>query len=282
MMRVSITVAVLAACAALASAEARADEATADATSARPSARAEAAQAGDAQALFAAANRRYFEGDWAGAVESYAAIVERFEVEDPVLYHNLGNACFRSGAYGSAILYYRRAQKLEPDAPLSEALARNLDAARRTLQARYRASSDATLVYGDPTGVVYQVTHLVGETALALTFGLLWLGLCALLVLRRLRTEARWPGRTAVPVGVLVAIAGALLWGRIATDADQRVGVVVSSEAMLRDGKHEVAQGKSLPEGLEVRILDGDSGWTQVELAGGRRGWVESKDVKQI
>jgi len=237
---------------------------------------------GDAQTLFADANKRYFAGDWTGAAQAYAAIVERFEVEDAALYHNLGNACFRSGAYGSAILYYKRAQKLEPEGALAEAIDRNLDASRRTLQARYRSSTNTSMVYADPSGVVYQVTHLAGETTLAVTFALLWFGLFGLLMLRRLRPNARWPGRVAVPVGLLVAVSGALVWGRIATDAAQRVGVVVAAEAMLRDGKHEIAQGKSLAEGLEVRILDGDNAWTQVELADGQRGWVESKSIKQI
>lgn len=238
--------------------------------------------AADAQGLFEAANKRYFAGDWTGATEAYAAIVDRFQVEDPVLYHNLGNACFRSGAYGLAILYYRRAQKLEPEATLAESLDRNLDAARRTLQARYRTSSNTSMVYADPSGVIYQVTHLMGETPTALVFAVLWCGFFGLMILRRLRPHARWPGRVAVPVGLLVVVGAALVWGRIATDADQRVGVVVASEAMLRDGRHEVAQGKSLAEGLEVRILDGDLAWTQVELADGQRGWVDSKSVKQI
>lgn len=244
--------------------------------------RAAEAAASSADALFAEANRRYFAGDWTGAAEAYADIASRLQIEDPVVYHNLGNACFRSGAYGQAILYYRRAQNLTTEGPLADALERNLDAARRTLQARYRATSEATLIYADPTGIVYQITHLASEDALALGVGALWFALFGLLTLRRLRPGARWPGRVAVPVGVLVALAGALLWGRLASDADQRVGVVISAEAMLRDGKHEIAQGKALPEGLEVRILDGDADWTRVELAGGRRGWVQSKDVKQI
>jgi len=158
-----------------------------------------AAPAGDAQGLFAEANQKYFDGDWSGATTLYASIIERFEVEDAALYHNLGNACFRSGAYGSAILYYERALRLEPGGKVKEALEQNLDAARRTLQARYRASSDATLVYGDPSGVLYQVTHLAGETALALTLGALWLGFLALLALRRLRATARWPATSASP-----------------------------------------------------------------------------------
>jgi len=283
--RTSNIVAILVAAALGGSSSGRAEPVTADPSGAPVVASGTSAGtvvAGDEQTLFADANKRYFAGDWTGAAQAYAAIVERFEVEDAALYHNLGNACFRSGAYGSAILYYKRAQKLEPDTRLAEALERNLDAARRTLQARYRSSANTSMVYADPSGVVYQVTHLVGETALALTFAVLWCALFGLLMLRRLRPGVRWPGRVAVPVGLLVAVVGVLVWGRIASDANQRVGVVVSAEAMLRDGKHEVAQGKSLAEGLEVRILDGDSAWTQVELADGQRGWVASKSVKQI
>lgn len=236
----------------------------------------------DAQALFQAANKLYFAGDWEGAVAAYAAIVERFEVEDPALYHNLGNACFRSGAYGSAILYYERARRLEPDAKLAEALDRNLDAARRTLQARYRSLSSTTLVYADPSGIAYRVTHLVGGDALAIGFAVLWAAVFGLLILRRVRPAARWPGRLVVPIGLLAALAGVLVWGRLATDADQRIGVVVSPNAMLRDGKHEVAHGRELPEGIEVKILDGDEAWAQVELGDGNRGWVSAKDLKQI
>ncbi len=166
MKRTSNIVAILVAAALGGSSSGRAEPVTADPSGAPVVASGTSAGtvvAGDEQTLFAAANKRYFAGDWTGATQAYAAIVERFEVEDAALYHNLGNACFRSGAYGLAILYYRRAQKLEPDTRLAEALERNLDAARRTLQARYRTSSNTSMVYADPSGVIYQVTHLVGR-----------------------------------------------------------------------------------------------------------------------
>ncbi|MCC6622278.1 MAG: tetratricopeptide repeat protein [Deltaproteobacteria bacterium] len=241
----------------------------------------------DPQVLFAAANARYFAGDYNEAVRLYADIVTRFRTEDAALYHNLGNAYFRSGAYGSAILYYQRALRLEPPEQLQTALVQNRDAARRTLQSRYRSTSDEALVYGDPSGVLYQVTHVIGRVPLAVMFAVVWAGLFALLALRRLLPKrdgegARWPGRAAVPVGILAALLGFLLWGQVTSDADHRIGVVVSDSAKLRDGRHETAQGRGLPEGLEVKILDGDDAWTQVELASGRRGWVQAAQVKQI
>jgi tetratricopeptide (TPR) repeat protein len=241
-----------------------------------------AGTAGDPQALFALANQKYFAGDWDGAARAYADIVERFEIEDPALYHNLGNACFRSGAYGSAILYYRRAQKLEPDSKLSDALDKNLDAARRTLQARYRATSDSALVFASPADALYQVTHLLDELPLSLGFLVVWAALFSLLIARRLRPDARWPGRLAIAAGLVALLAGLLVWGRVATEGDNQLGVVVASGSLLRDGRHALAQGKDLPEGIEVLIVDSEGEWLQVELSSGRRGWVSAADVKQI
>jgi len=246
-----------------------------------------ASSSDDPKALFDAANARYFAGDYNEAVRLYADIVTRFRIEDPALYHNLGNAYFRSGAYGSAILYYQRALRLEPGAELTGAIAQNRDAARRTLQARYRATSDEALVYGDPSGVLYQVSHVVGRVPLAILFAVVWTGFFVLLALRRIvrgkdGDGPRWPGRAAVPVGIAAALLAFVVWAQVTSDADHRIGVVVSEDAKLRDGRHETAQGRALPEGLEVKILDGDDTWTQVETAAGRRGWVQAAQVKQI
>ena len=47
------------------------------------------------------------------ARRSYLAVVEA-GVQDARLYYNLGNACFKSGKLGEAILWYERARRLVP------------------------------------------------------------------------------------------------------------------------------------------------------------------------
>jgi tetratricopeptide (TPR) repeat protein len=237
----------------------------------------------DARQLFDAANKAYYAGDYTKAQADLASLVERFELEDPVVYHNLGNANFRLGHYGVAILYYRRALALEPAGELRAGLERNLDTARRVLQSRYRSAGESSLVYADPADFAWQLTHLVGGNALAIAFAGLWCVFFALLILRRVRPGlAVMARRVAVGVGVALLLAGALLAGRILTDADFAVGVVVQPDAQLRDGPHPTAQGRQLPEGLEVRLIGMTDGWLQVELVGGRRGWVADGQVKQI
>jgi len=251
--------------------------------SAAVSAQAHAEAADPAAALFDEGNKAYFAGSYAVARDKFASLVESHRLEDAALYHNLGNAHFRLGQYGAAILYYQRGLRLEPPADVADALRRNLDTARRVLQTRYRAASETALVFADPSGVLWQVTHLVSGNTLAIVFAAVWILFFGLLALRRLRPSfARWGGRLAVFPGLAVVLTGLVLAGRLASDTDHRVGVVIQGDVTLRDGPHENAQGGQLPEGLEVKMLESVEGWLQVELAGGRRGWVAGEAVKQI
>ena len=59
------------------------------------------------------ANALYRDGDFAAARRSYLEVAEA-GVQDARLYYNLGNACFKSGKLGEAILWYERARRLVP------------------------------------------------------------------------------------------------------------------------------------------------------------------------
>lgn len=235
------------------------------------------ARSGEPDAAFASANAAFYAGDYPAARAGYEALVAADGVSDAALWHNLGNARFRLGAYGAAIHAYRSGLLLEPaDGALVDALRRNLETARRVLQSRYRTAGEAGFVFAEPGGVSWQLGHLLGLQTLSLAFGAAWLALMSLLIARRLRrAAARTAGRLALVAGLAVALTGALLALRLASDADHQLAVVTAPEAQLRDGPHPTAQGKPLPEGLEVRLVGDAEGWVQVELVGGRRGWVD-------
>src|SRR5256885_5435373 len=79
-----------------------------------------------ADANFSRANDEYARGQFQEAVHDYESLVQAHEWSAP-LFYNLGNAYFRSGDLGRAILNYERALALEPQHP--ESLA-NLTVAR--------------------------------------------------------------------------------------------------------------------------------------------------------
>lgn len=237
----------------------------------------------EAQGLFNDANAHYYKGEYELAARTYAQILSDERIEAPVLYHNLGNAYFRTGAYGSAILYYRRGLRLEPDGPVAQGLQQNLEVARRVLQERYRSGEDKSqFIYAEPGGLIYQVSHAASVLTLIVAFLAAWWLALGLASLRRIAPQRRWPGPVAVPVFVIAALAGLVLAGRVYTDNTFRLGVVVEDRVTLREGPNADAQGVDVPEGMEVRIVDSDAAWTKIELSNGRRGWVETPEVKQI
>ena len=69
--------------------------------------------AGAAAGQYNEANALYRAGDFAAARHMYLEVVDA-GVEDARIYYNLGNACFKSGQLGEAILWYERARRLLP------------------------------------------------------------------------------------------------------------------------------------------------------------------------
>jgi tetratricopeptide (TPR) repeat protein len=67
----------------------------------------------DVHALFFQANKEYDQGNYAESVKLYEKILATGFVNGH-LYFNLGNAYFRKGEMGKAILYYRKAGRLIP------------------------------------------------------------------------------------------------------------------------------------------------------------------------
>jgi len=63
--------------------------------------------------LFELGNAAYEDNRFAEAIEAYQTVA-RYGIRDPRLEYNLGNAYFRMGDLGRAILHYERARMLSP------------------------------------------------------------------------------------------------------------------------------------------------------------------------
>src|SRR5206468_7740466 len=81
---------------------------------------------GQADIEFAKANQEYAQGHFKEAISGYATLVRAGQWSANVFY-DLGNAYFRTGDFGRAILNYERALALEPHHPEATA---NLQIAR--------------------------------------------------------------------------------------------------------------------------------------------------------
>lgn len=236
----------------------------------------------DAQQRFDEANELLTRGEAKQARELYESLRADGE-RDATLEHNLGNAYVRTGALGRAIGAYRRGLRLEPAPKVEEALTRNLEIVRRQLQERYRSGEDGRqFIYADPGGLWFRLTHLIGSSDLTWLAILAWVLLLGLLSLRRLSSRVTWAGPVAIPVAIVTLALFVLLWGQTQLDREISLGVVVRADASLKDGPHGDARGVPVAEGMELRVLETRDGWSQVELAEGRRGWIAQAAIESL
>src|SRR5438034_268991 len=135
------------------------------------------ARADDVSTAFDQANQLYEEGKFAEAATAYAKMLRPGQAS-PALYFNLGNALFKAGQVGRAVLNYRLAERLAPRDPDIRA---NLKFAR---------SSVATGATPTPSWWQRCTSRLALDERTRLTSGALWLWL-GLLTLGQWRPALR-------------------------------------------------------------------------------------------
>jgi tetratricopeptide (TPR) repeat protein len=226
---------------------------------------------------FRRAEALYQEERYPEAIEIYESI-RASGVEDGVLYYNLGNAYFKSGRLGFAILSYERALKIMPG---DEDVRANLAFADELVSGGLEPPP-LPLAIGWVVDLYRRAAPGVLAQALSLAF-LVGGGAVTLLVLDR------WPAlRTATLVvlagsGVVALLTGASLVAKVRAGSNRIEAVVVTENAYVRSGPGESSPRLAeIHEGLKVRVLGEREGFLQVSLANGLTGWVPREQVERI
>lgn len=224
------------------------------------------------------ANQLYEEGHFSEAAQSYQQLVDR-GIEHSNLYYNLGNAYFKLGEIGRAILNYKRAAQLNPrDADIRS----NLELARSQTTDRYEQTDTSAL----SLLVTFTSTWLTMDET-ALTALLLW-GLLILLLLlyrhshhKRLHRAVRNSLLLITPLFILALLS---LSGRLYLENTKPQGVIVSQSVDILSGPGEqyVTQF-TLHSGAEVILIEKRGTWARLTLPGDQlQGWVPAETVEGV
>jgi hypothetical protein len=256
--------------------------APAPAVPAAPAPGAPSAPSGDRfQALFQEGNQQYLSGDYNGAVATYRKLVDS-GLQHPDVYFNLGNAYYRAGFKGLAVLFYERALTLDPN---DSAVLSNLETVRKELIDRVVMPGEGGV--GDP--LWHEFVRGLGLGRLTwIALGLYWLffGLLAARVLLGLGGEG--PVRRllfwiSIPVLSLALVAGGLLASRIWLAERVHHAVVVAPAAALREGPERSAKSlMEVHEGLKVRLLSSAGDHVRVRLENGVEGFLAESQIGRI
>jgi tetratricopeptide (TPR) repeat protein len=218
---------------------------------------------------FAKANEAYAEGRFEEAANGYENLIGSGN-RNANLFYDLGNARYRLGDFGQAILNYERALALDPRHPEADAnlrLARDEARAlemRREWMERYAAMA-----------TVKQYT-----IAAAVAF---WF---ALFVIAQLFFSGkRSAGRIALVVlSLLVAGVSGFAIYQLETGArGATLAVVTGKDAQARLAAADTAKSfMALPAGSELNILSERGDWIYAELPNDQRGWIPASSAQRV
>jgi tetratricopeptide (TPR) repeat protein len=202
------------------------------------------------------------------AILQYEAIVKNDGVRNGKLYYDIGNAYFRLGDLGRAILNYKRAELFMQNDPN---LRQNLDYARNRradrIEIRQKEKVLKTLFF-----IHYDIPSRVKLVVFAIAFGLLWISAGA-----RLFVKAGW---LKIVIAVAAA-ASAVFLASLVVDAASLArtpeGVITAEETVGRMGDADTYQPsfkEPLHAGAEFRLLEKRTGLWRIELENGDRTWI--------
>jgi tetratricopeptide (TPR) repeat protein len=229
------------------------------------------------QDAFRQAETLYQQERYAEAIAIYESI-RASGVEDGVLYYNLGNAYFKAGRLGFAVLSYERARRLLPG---DEDVRANL-AFATGLVSEGVAPPPLPLAIGWVVDL-YQgagASFLAGVVSLSFLLG----GTALTLLLLDRWPALRTPAVAVVAGSAVVALlAGGSLVAKVRAESARVEAVVVTENAYVRSGPSESSPRLAeIHEGLKMRVLGEREGFLQISLANGLTGWVPREQVERI
>lgn len=229
--------------------------------------------AGTPELLFDTGSRAYLDGNWFEALNNWRQI-ENLGYHSGSLYFNIGNAYYKMGEIGEAILYWEKAARLLGD---NEDLTANLEVAR------------SRLIDKQDEFVKLPVWNWLDFLLSRFSVGFLtWSGviLCfslfLVLALRRWiwrgSTSRNWFGRLAWILTVVLVIDLTLVIVHARSEKLRREGVLIAAEAEVLSAPAE-GSGKllfTLHEGAKVKVLRSLKDWHEIEIGKNKQGWLRS------
>lgn len=229
------------------------------------------AQTVQGEALFFTANKAYQEGRFQDAVNNYEALLAS-GYRNGHIFYNTGNAYFRLGQLGRAILHYERARIAIPrDADLNF----NLRQARDQLQ-------DAVEVNKDFVRMALFWLDFLSLGELFWIFAVLNILFWGMLTIRRLR-RSDW-SYYCVLILLIAWVVSGLSFGV------QYYGFTFDDRAVILDQEVDILAGPDSKDTLLFKLHAGtmvrhermEDGWSLIRLSDTQRGWIRAEALGMI
>jgi len=229
----------------------------------------------DAQSMFDDAVAAYQRGRFDSAAVGFQRLVQG-GIDDPRVWHNLGNCYYKLGHIGRALVAYQRGIRLDP---------RDAD-----LQANIRFVRLFAVDKIEPVGEFFLDTWWRALIAAVSVREARWIAALLFWLAAAVTVWRLWPGKSYRRVILPIAVSWCL-WllatGAAATtyarDYATHAGAVVVTQTNVRGGPgSEYALQFVAHDGLLGTVERSQSGWFLVRFPNGLKGWVASDDFEVI
>ncbi len=222
-----------------------------------------------ADAEFAKANQEFAQGHFKEAISGYEPLIRAGQWSANAFY-DLGNAYFRTGDFGHAILNYERALALERHHPEATA---NLQIAR----------DEAHALEIQPSGPErYLQFASVNQYSIAAATAF-WLAVFAMFALIFKRRRSARAIAVSICCLLVLAVAVYAIFTLERGSKGQALAVVTGKDVQARLATADTANSVlALPVGSEIKILSTRGDWIYAALPNNLRGWIPAKDAEQV
>ena len=223
------------------------------------------------------ANQFYKEGNYQSAISLYKKVID-MGYSSPELYYNLGNAYYKANEIPLSILFYERALKLDPG---NEDLNYNLKVANNQIIDKIdllpklfyeRWWDDLKQMFSPDVWAIITI----------ILFTLFFIILAGFLLSVSIRIRKALLS-SALILLIISAFSFIISFQTFHKALNRQEAIVFAASLPVKSSPEE--SGIDLfviHEGLKVEIIDQLSGWKEIRIANGSKGWVRSETITPI
>lgn len=231
----------------------------------------------DVNLLMQKGNEYYKNGQFQSAIDEYDKLVSS-GYEGASLYYNLGNAHYRLGKIGYAILYYEKALKFSPS---DEDIKHNLTLSKLNLKDKVD-SLPPFFIFNIWEGLLGSFS-VSGWTVIVYIFFILLLIPVIAYFFSRNSTQQRISFFSGAVLFALLLISVVLLTVKMNKEFKIKDGIILETAVTAKYGPDTTEKDVFvIHEGLKVRFEDRVDNWVKIKLDDGKVGWIMKHSVGEI
>jgi len=223
------------------------------------------------------ANEFYHKNQFEDAIASYTKVID-LQFESAVLYYNLGNAFFKSGEYARAMLWFERAQRLDPN---NEDIAHNIVFVQQKLIDKIEILPELFIVkWWNACSKLFTGNQWATLSIIACAL----FAFCFLLILL---IRISWIRSLSIFIAIIALFFTifSVIFAKKETSRyiQSPEGIIMQHIINVKSTPNE--KGSDLfviHSGLKVGITDQLNEWVEIRLPNGEKGWILAEQVEKI